>query len=177
MSQTSHATPLSKFLRFYIGGEEYAIDVMRVREIIEYDTITKVPDAPPNVRGVINLRGNVVPVIDLAIRFGLPPTEVTKTTCIVIVESTYKNEKTVFGVMTDFVNKVADFSQDQVQKAADYGTPRQAGVLQGMGLAGKKFVMILDVDKLLVGTDLPGVLEVGEASPSVPAGGNSPIAE
>jgi purine-binding chemotaxis protein CheW len=98
-------------------------------------------------------------VVDLAIRFGLPPTEITKTTCIVIVEALFKNEKMVFGVMTDFVNKVADFSQDQVQRTADYGTPRQAGVLQGMGLAGKKFVMILDVDKLLSGTDIATMTE------------------
>src|SRR5262245_54651323 len=89
----------SEYLTFLLAEEEYAIGILQVREIIAYDTVTKVPQVPRAIRGVINLRGSVVPVVDLAVKFGLPETAITKSTCIVIVEVRSDGEATVMGVM------------------------------------------------------------------------------
>src|SRR6266508_2582123 len=95
-----------QYLSFQLAGEEFAFGILRVREILEYDTITRVPNAPAAVRGVINLRGSVVPVVDLAILFALPATGVTKRTCIVIVEARVDGQDLVMGVLADAVSQV-----------------------------------------------------------------------
>src|SRR5260221_6026244 len=96
----------AQYLGFYIAGEEYAIGILRVKEILEYDTITTVPGTPSSMRGVINLRGSVVPVVDLAVKFGLAESLVTKRTCIVVVELDLEGQRTVIGVMADSVSQV-----------------------------------------------------------------------
>ncbi|MGO9088575.1 MAG: chemotaxis protein CheW [Candidatus Sulfotelmatobacter sp.] len=140
---------VQQYLTFMIGSEEYAIDLLKVKEIIEYDTVTTVPKTPRWVRGVINLRGAVVPVVDLGLKFGLEERPVTKTTCIVIVEWQVEGQSTLMGVMADAVSQVMDIAAGDVREMPTFGTRIKVDYLQGMAQLGKKFVLLLDIDKVL----------------------------
>lgn len=152
-------TEQAQYLTFSMGGEEYAVNILRVKEIIEYDTLTKVPGTPPAIRGVINLRGNVVPVVDLALRFGLVPNPVTKRSCIVIVEVDAGGERAVMGILADSVSEVLALAPDQVEPPPAFGTRAKVDFLSGMGKVGRKFVLLLDVDRVLGGLDLDAVAD------------------
>jgi purine-binding chemotaxis protein CheW len=144
----------SQYLGFHVAGEEYAIGILRVREILEYDTLTRVPTTPPSIRGVINLRGSVVPVVDLAVKLGLPASQVTKRTCIVVVEVELEGQQTVMGVLADAVSQVIDLAASDVVPPPPFGTRVRVDCLLGMGRAGRKFVLLLDIDKLLSSEEL-----------------------
>ncbi len=154
MSEKSNSTEDTQYLTFHLAGEEYAIGILRVKEIIPYGTLTKVPQTPPSIHGVINLRGSVVPVVDLAFKFGLVASPVTDRTCIVIVEVSLEGEPTVMGVVADSVSQVIDLRTENVLAAPPFGTHVSMDFLRGMGQAGNKFVLILDIDKLLSATAL-----------------------
>jgi purine-binding chemotaxis protein CheW len=143
------AVEQEQYLTFLLAGEEYAIGILKVKEIIEYDTVTTVPKTPRWVRGVINLRGAVVPVVDLGLKFGLEERPVTKTTCIVIVEGQLEGQSTLMGVMADAVSQVMDIAAGDVQEVPAFGTRIKVDYLQGMAQLGKKFVLLLDIDKVL----------------------------
>jgi purine-binding chemotaxis protein CheW len=143
-----------QYLTFQLAGEEYAIGILRVREIIEYDVVTTVPTAPPHIRGVINLRGSVVPVVDLAVKFGLPATTVTKRTCIVIVEAELDGDRTVMGVIADAVSQVVDLPPGDIEPPPSFGTRVRVEHLVGLGRMGRKFALILDIDRLLSAREL-----------------------
>lgn len=143
----------TQYLSFVIAAEEYAVDILRVREIIEYDTLTRVPAMPPAVRGVINLRGRVVPVVDLAARFGMPPLPITRRTCIVLVEVA-GDPPLVVGIITDAVSQVLELAAEDLEPPPAFGTAIGAEFLDGMSEAGKKFVMVLDVDRALAAAAL-----------------------
>src|SRR5258708_7572637 len=161
----------AQYLGFYIGGEEYAIGILRVREILEYDTVTKVPTTPPSIRGVINLRGSVVPVVDLAVKFGLPESVVSKRTCIVVVEVDLDGERAVMGVLADAVSQVIDLPASEVEPPPPFGTRVRVDRLIGMGRAGRKFVLLLDIDKLLSLDELEiASQEAGATAPPPPEG-------
>jgi purine-binding chemotaxis protein CheW len=140
---------VQQYLTFMIGGEEYAVSLLKVREIIEYDTITEVPKTPEWVRGVINLRGSVVPVIDLAVKFRQAPSDAGKLTCIVITEVECEGEATVMGVMTDAVRRVIDLRPQDIEEPPSFGTRVNVDYLLGMARAGKKFCLLLDTEKVL----------------------------
>jgi purine-binding chemotaxis protein CheW len=140
---------VKQYLTFMIGGEEYAISLLKVKEIIEYDTVTEVPKTPEWVRGVINLRGSVVPVIDLAVKFRLPASVAGKLTCIVITEVECEGEATVMGVMADAVRQVIDLKPRDVEEPPTFGTRVKVDYLLGMARSGKKFCLILDTEKVL----------------------------
>lgn len=143
---------LTQVLTFVLAGEEYAVDILRVKEIIEYNTLTRVPGMPASVRGVINLRGRVVPVIDMALRFGLPESVITPRTSIVMVEieSPDASGDLVIGIITDSVCEVSDFAADQIQPAPSFGTSVGAEYLNGMAeKSNHKFVMLLNIDRAL----------------------------
>jgi len=146
---TKEAVEQEQYLTFLLAGEEYAIGILKVKEIIEYDTVTTVPKTPRWVRGVINLRGAVVPVVDLGLKFGLEERPVTKTTCIVIVEGQLEGQSTLMGVMADAVSQVMDIAAGDVQEVPTFGTRIKVDYLQGMAQLGKKFVLLLDIDKVL----------------------------
>jgi purine-binding chemotaxis protein CheW len=112
-----HAETRAQYLSFELCGEEYAVNILRVREIIEYDTLTRVPGMPACVRGVINLRGRVVPVLDLAARFGLAESETTRRSCIVMMELTDDEDSVVIGVITDAVSQVLDLADSDHRTA------------------------------------------------------------
>jgi purine-binding chemotaxis protein CheW len=138
-----------QYLTFFLAGEEYAISILQVTDIIECGAVTRVPGTPPWIRGVHNLRGTVVPVIDLAIKFGLPATEVTRRTCVVIVELRVDDEAVIMGVMADSVHQVADFTTEQIQPAPSFGPRIRAGYLLGMAsTSDSRFVQLLDIDRI-----------------------------
>ncbi len=164
---------VQQYLTFMIGAEEYAVSLLKVKEIIEYDTITEVPKTPEWVRGVINLRGSVVPVIDLAVKFRQAPSVAGKLTCIVITEVECEGEATVMGVMADSVRQVIDLKPEEIEEPPTFGTRVKVDYLIGMARAGKKFCLILDTEKVLSTDELlelpdsvaePENLEPGDAA-------------
>jgi len=139
-----------QILVFVLAGEEYAVDILRVREIIRYTVPTRVPGMPASVRGLINLRGRVVPVIDLAVRFGLSESVITERTSIVMVETTSGEGEVVIGIITDAVTAVLELTHDQVQPTPSFGTKVGAEFLEGMADKGnQKFAMLLNIDRVL----------------------------
>jgi purine-binding chemotaxis protein CheW len=138
-----------QYLTFMLGDEMFAIGILAIREIIEYGDLTEVPMTPPFIRGVINLRGAVVPVVDLAIRFGDAPRDTTKRTCIVIVEMESERGRQEMGVVVDAVSEVLEISHTDIEPPPDFGARIRADFIAGMGKIGGKFVVILDVGRVL----------------------------
>jgi purine-binding chemotaxis protein CheW len=163
---------VEEYLTFFIAEVEYAVSLDYVREVIPYDTVTRVPGMPDTVRGVTNLRGSVVPVIDLAIKFRLPAIEVTSRTCIVLVEIDVGGSAILLGLLTEQVGQVLAVDRKELLPPPPFGTPVHTDYLEGMLQVGKKFALVLQVqralsqDELLAPTAEP--LE-GEASEDAPA--------
>jgi purine-binding chemotaxis protein CheW len=168
MHDKSVAQP-SQYLTFSMADEECAVAVLQVREIIEYDTLTRVPSTPSWIRGVINLRGGVVPVVDLAAKFGLPERPITKRTCIVIVEIGVDGQPVLAGIMADAVSQVVEIAPADIEAAPSFGTGVRVDYLLGMARSGKKFALLLDIDRLLSIDELAVTQTVGaptaEATP------------
>ena len=159
---------MTQYLSFQLAGEEFAFGILRVKEILEYDTLTRVPNAPPAVRGVINLRGAVVPVLDLAHLFGLPATAVTKRSCVIIVEVRVDEQELVMGILADAVNQVIELAPDTIEPAPAFGSRVRVEYLVGMGkVDSRKFVLILDIDRLL-GDVSAATAEVALPTPQAP---------
>ncbi len=158
-----------QYLGFFSGEEEYAISILRVKEILQYETITRVPGTPPSICGVINMRGNVVPVVDLAVKLGLAESQVSKRTCIVIVEVDLEGEPTVMGLMADSVSQVIDLKPGDIQPPPSFGTRVHIDYLVGMASLGPKFILILDIDKVLSTEELlaatPSIQGAAEETP------------
>lgn len=139
----------NQYLTFTLGGEMYAIGILRIKEIIEYGSVTAVPMMPGFIRGVINLRGAVVPVVDLAARFARGVSPMTRRTCIVIIETESGDERHDIGVMVDSVSEVLQISASDVAPAPDFGAKIRADFIHGMGRVDGRFVIILDVGRVL----------------------------
>ncbi|HEV8720881.1 MAG TPA: chemotaxis protein CheW [Candidatus Binatia bacterium] len=170
MNEGQNTSDQTQYLTFHIAGEEYAVGILRVKEIITYGTLTTVPQTPPSIRGVINLRGSVVPVVDLAVKFGLPASPVTDRTCIVIVELNFGAEATVMGIMADSVSEVVELFSDDILPAPSFGTHVSTDFLRGMGKAGAKFVLILDIDKVLSASDMINPISLHATQPGLVSG-------
>ncbi|HYM75353.1 MAG TPA: chemotaxis protein CheW [Candidatus Dormibacteraeota bacterium] len=140
---------VQQYLTFMIGGEEYAVSLLEVKEIIEYDTVTQVPKTPEWIRGVINLRGSVVPVIDLAVKLRQAPSVAGKLTCIVITEVHSGDETAVMGIMADSVRQVIDLKPQDIEVPPTFGTRVKVDYLLGMARSGKKFCLLLNTEKVL----------------------------
>jgi purine-binding chemotaxis protein CheW len=143
----------SQYLTFMVGDVEYGVGILRAKEIIEYVPITRVPNAPEFVRGVINLRGRVVAVVDLAVRFGRVSAEVTRRSCIVIVELERDGVRDVIGVIADRVMQVAELPPDAIEPVPAFGTGVRTDWLLGLGRAENGFVLLLDTDRVLTEWD------------------------
>jgi purine-binding chemotaxis protein CheW len=139
----------AQYLTFLLGGDAFAIGILAIKEIIEYGDLTEVPMMPAYIRGVINLRGAVVPVMDLQARFGRPSGAITKKTCIVIVEIGLHEQRQVIGVLVDAVNEVLDIPHAEIEPPPAFGTRIRADFIHGMGKVRGKFVILLDVDQVL----------------------------
>ena len=138
-----------EYLTFFIAGIEYAVSLEHVREVIPYDTVTRVPGMPEVVRGVTNLRGAVVPVVDLAIEFRLAPIEITARTCIVLVESKLGNTTIPMGLLTEEVGQVLGLTAEELLPPPAFGTPIRTEYLVGLAPIGKKFALVLDIQTVL----------------------------
>ena len=167
MANQPASSEQTQYLGFHIAGEEYAIGILRVREILEYDTVTKVPTTPRSIRGVINLRGSVVPVIDLAVKFGLPESAITKRSCVVVVDAVVEGEGMVLGLLTDAVSQVIDLPPSEIEPPPSFGTRVRVECLLGMGRAGKKFVLLVDIDRLLSNDEVAAAQTVADGPASV----------
>lgn len=158
--ETKETVEQQQYLTFLLSGEECAINILKVREIIEYDTVTTVPKMPSWVRGVINLRGAVVPVVSLAAKFGMQEKLLSKTTCIVIVEALFEGQESIVGLIADAVNQVLELSPEDIQPVPDFGTRVKMDYLLGMAQLGRKFALLLDVNKVLTTEELHDLSEV-----------------
>lgn len=138
-----------QYLTFMLGRELYAVGILNIKEIIEYGQVTEVPMMPTFIRGVINLRGQVVPVVNLLVRLGKSGTGITNRSCIVIIEIGTEDERQDIGVMVDSVSEVMDIPLSEIEPAPLFGAKIRSDFISGMGKVGGKFVVILNVDKML----------------------------
>lgn len=138
----------NQYLTFMLGEEIFALEIGKVREVLDFSTVTKVPQTPSFMRGVINLRGSVVPVVDMNLKFGMPVTEKTVNTCIVIAEIEVDGETTVVGALADSVQEVLDLEPSQIEPAPKIGTRLNTDFIKGMGRQNDEFLIILDIDKV-----------------------------
>ncbi len=142
-------TRAPQYLSFHVAGTGYGLPILAVKEILQHEEPTRVPGAPASVRGVINVRGAVVPVLDLAVKFGRGETVPTNRTCILVVEAQPDGERLTLGVLADAVNEVLDLPPEAVEPPPAFGTGVRLDYLTGMGKVGKGFVLLLDVDRVV----------------------------
>ncbi|MCE9580497.1 MAG: chemotaxis protein CheW [Deltaproteobacteria bacterium] len=139
---------VTSFITFKLGDELFAIDVARVREVLDLSEITRVPTAPPYMRGVVNVRGSAVPVVDLRLKFGLPATADTVNTRIVVLELELDGELTVVGGLADSVHEVLELEQAQIREPPRIAMRWRAEMVAGLGKKGEQFVIVLDIAKV-----------------------------
>lgn len=159
-------TETRQYLTFKLSEEVFALDVAKVREVLDFTTITKIPRTPDFMSGVINLRGNVVPVVDLRLSFEMSKTEKTLNTCIVVAEMMLDGEATVIGALADSVEEVIDLEPEHIQPPPRIGTHIRTDFIKGMGERDGRFIMILDIDRVFCDRELSAVR----------AGGGNPLA-
>ena len=150
---------MNQYLTFSVAGQECASAILGVREIIGYSSVTPLPQAPPWIRGLINLRGSVVPVVDLAVKFGKPAAEPTRLTCIVVTDVTIGSEKLVMGVIADSVNQVLDLTPEDIVGVPSLGSSRRIEYLHGMGKIGGELVLMLDLDAILSSSEILDLMD------------------
>jgi purine-binding chemotaxis protein CheW len=170
MLQGRFSNGTRQYLTFLLNGEVFALGILSIKEIIEYASPTVVPLTPPYVRGVINLRGAVVPVLDLSIRFGKPASPVTKRTCILILEIEVAGETHDLGVLVDAVNAVLEIPSEDIQPPPAFGTYVQMDFIEGMGKLNGRFVILLDVRRVLAVEEIRALTQA-QGAPEAAAGG------
>lgn len=143
-----------QYLTYKLADEVFALDIGKVREVLDYTNITKIPQTPEFMCGVINLRGSVVPVFDIRLKFGMSKTEKTVNTCIIIAEVTIGDESTVIGALADSVQEVLDLEPEQIEPAPKIGNSLNTDFIKGMGKHGEQFIIILDIDKVFSAKEL-----------------------
>jgi purine-binding chemotaxis protein CheW len=142
-----------KYLTFALAHEEYGLEILKVREIIGYMDVTAVPQTPPHVRGVINLRGQVIPVVDLRAKFAMEAVEVTDETCIIVVEITQRQRKFSTGIVVDRVQEVLDIAGKDIEEAPQFGASVDTDFILGMAKIGESVKILLDINKVLINED------------------------
>lgn len=164
-----------RFLTMTLGNEIFAIDIFSVREILDYTDITRIPQTPEFMRGVVNVRGSAVPVVDLKMKFGLGQVEQTLNTRIVIVEIRREDTVSVMGALADSVKEVLELETDRIDPPPRMGAAVRADFIRGIGRHGDRFILILDVDKVFSTEEILDLSHMlGETAP--PAGENDEIA-
>ena len=159
-------TKTGQFLGFILDNELFAVDINKVREVLDYIKITKVPRTPPEMLGVINLRGSVVPVIDMRQKFGMSKGEKTVNTCIVIMETSMQEESVILGALVDSVREVFELNPEQIEPPPKIGTWLRTEFIKGMGKRdGEEFTIILDVDRIFSAADINIAAELSEDLP------------
>ena len=150
----SSITETSQYLTFKLEDEVFALEIAKVREVLDFTLIAKVPQTPEFMLGVINLRGTVVPVVDMRLKFAMTRTETTVHTCIIIVEIEVDGENTVLGALVDSVQEVMDLDPEQIEPAPRIGTRLNTKFIKGMGKRDNQFIIILDIDKVFSSDEL-----------------------
>lgn len=151
---------ISKYLTFRIASEEYGLEILKVVEIIGLMDITRVPRTPGFVRGVINLRGKIIPVVELRTKFGMESTEDTDQTCIIVVQILQGNSQVVMGIIVDQVSEVLDIDSDQIEDTPSFGVTSDTNYILGIGKVEEKVIMLLDIDKVLTTAEVDVVRQV-----------------
>jgi len=144
----------TQYLTFKLGEEIFALDIAKVREVLDFTTVTKVPRTPDFMRGVINLRGSVVPVVDLRCKFNMAPSKNTVNTCIIISEVTVDGATTVLGALADSVQEVIDLGPEHIAPAPRIGAKLRTEFIKGMGKQSDRFIIILDIDQVFSSDEL-----------------------
>jgi purine-binding chemotaxis protein CheW len=155
--------PMASYITFRLGNELFAIDVARVREVLDLSEITRVPTAPPYMRGVVNVRGSAVPVVDLRHKFGLPPAADTVNTRIVVIELELDGELTVVGGLADSVHEVLELDGSEIREPPRIAMRWRADMIEGLGKKGEQFIIVLDIARVFATDD---VMLVGNAAPA-----------
>lgn len=145
---TTELLTATQYLTFTLGAELFALEISKVREVMDFTPVTRVPRMPAFMRGVINLRGNVVPVVDLRLKFGMPMTEKTVNTRVIVVEMTLDDEKTIVGALADSVQEVTELEADHIEPAPKIGSRLKTDFIKGMGKRNEGFVIFLDVERI-----------------------------
>ena len=165
-SQNAILEKEGKYLTFALANEEYGLEILKVREIIGYMEITAVPQTPSYVKGVINLRGQVIPVVDLRAKFGMETTDTTEETCIIVVETGQEGRSFSTGIVVDHVEEVLDIAGEDIEEAPQFGSAVNTDFILGMGKIGESVKILLDIDRVLAGDDF-GSFGGGSAEASV----------
>jgi len=152
----------TQYLTYKLENEIFALDISKVREVLDFTRVTKVPRTPDFMRGVINLRGSVVPVVDMRLKFGMTKTEQTVNTCIIIVEIALDGDTTVLGALADSVQEVIELEPSQIEPAPKIGTRLKTEFIRGMGKRNDNFIIILDIDRVFSTDELGIVQDVSE---------------
>ncbi|HEV8435721.1 MAG TPA: chemotaxis protein CheW [Thermoanaerobaculia bacterium] len=153
---------MNQYLTFFIRDEEYAVEILRVKEIIEYEHVTRVPATPAHVRGVINLRGAVLPLVDLSAKFGNDETATTRTTCIIVVETKPEGELLTLGIVASAVSEVVDIADSAIEPPPSFGTGVRVDYLVGMGKLDGRLVLILDIDRVLSPVEIQETIDAAD---------------
>ena len=151
------ATRGGKYLTFALGKEEYGLEILKVREIIGWLEITALPRTPTYVKGVVNLRGQVIVVVDLRAKFEMEATPKTDQTCIIVVEITHAGRKLSTGIIVDRVSEVLEIPGDNIEEPPTFGTEVATDFILGMGKVGEAVKILLDIDKVMTGADLADI--------------------
>ncbi|HMV44216.1 MAG TPA: chemotaxis protein CheW [Leptospiraceae bacterium] len=149
----------SQYLTFLSGSEVFGIGILKIKEIKEYSSVTTIPMMPEYVKGVINLRGNVVPIIDLLVRFGRGKSTISKRSCVIIVEVEHEEESIDIGILVDAVNEVVDIPPTSIEPAPSFGAKIRIDFIQGIGKLENQFVILLNVNKVLSISELSSIEE------------------
>lgn len=163
-AELASGSEVEQLLTFKLDDEVFAIEIARVREVLEYTQLTRVPRTPDFVRGVINLRGNVIPVVDLRRMFSMGSTEASVNACIIIVEVEMEGEEMVLGVLADSVQEVLELPRSQIEKPPKFGARLKNEFLRGMGRREDHLLMILSIDEVFSDSELGAVKEAAEDS-------------
>jgi purine-binding chemotaxis protein CheW len=150
----------TQYLTFKLDDEVFALGISKVREVLDYTTITRIPEMPEFMLGVINLRGSVVPVVDMRLKFGMSRSEAKINTCIIIVEIDLDGESTIIGALADSVQEVLELDPDQVEAPPRIGTRLKSRFIKGMGKRDNRFIIILDIDEVFSADELAVVQDV-----------------
>lgn len=149
----------TQYLTFTLGDEVFALDIGKVREVLDFTGITRVPQTPAFMSGVINLRGNVVPVVDMRLKFGMSPSERSVNTCVIITEVSLDGECTVIGAMADSVQEVLDLEPSQIEPPPRIGAKLRTDFIKGMGKYNDNFIIILNIDKVFTTDEMSEVMD------------------
>lgn len=151
----------TQYLTFVLRTEDFAIDIAKVREVLDVTGLTRIPKMPAFISGVINLRGNVVPVMDLGYRLGMPPVEYAKNTCVMIVETEIAGAIVAMGTVADSVQMVVDLQANEIEAVPRMGADINTDFISGMGRQGDKFLILLNIDKVLAGEETESLADIG----------------